>query len=270
MSVVAPAVLADLARAVAEEAGALLLGYARRLADGEDLGIGTKTTATDLVSEADRASERLIAQRLAAARPGDGFVGEEGEAARSGSSGLRWVVDPLDGTVNFLHGIAAWCVSIAVEDDDGPVAGVVRQPTTGDSFVATRGEGAWLGERALRVSDTGSLDRVLLATGFGYDPAVRATQGAEIADLLPRVRDIRRAGAAALDLAWCASGNVDAYYEVGLQPWDWAAGRLLVTEAGGVVTAHPRTVAGHEVTALVAGGPAAHDALAAWLAERVR
>jgi myo-inositol-1(or 4)-monophosphatase len=254
--------LRELAVRVAEEAGGLLQGYADRLSE---LVVDTKTSATDPVSEADREAELLIARQLAAARPDDGLLAEEDLASKPGTSGLRWVVDPLDGTVNFLYGLPAWCVSVAVEDEHGPLAGAVHHPMAGETFHAARGDGAACNGRALRVSEVDELGRTLVATGFGYDAAVRADQADDVADLLREVRDLRRCGAAALDLAWTAAGRIDAYLEFGLQPWDWAAGRLLVTEAGGVVSAHERRLGGRSMSGVVAGGRPAHDHLVAWL-----
>lgn len=258
--------LAELAVTAAHDAGRLLTDHAARLAAGEDLGVGAKATPTDLVSDADRAAERAIADGILAACPDDGFLGEEGQASRRGTTGRRWVIDPLDGTINFLHGLASWAVSIAVEDDHGVLAGVVHQPTTGDTFRAARGCGATLDGRPLAVTEVTGLADILLATGFAYDAAIRVDQGRDLAGLLPQVRDIRRAGSAALDLAWCAAGRLDGYLEFGLQPWDWAAGRLLVTEAGGRVSLTTRRLGGRDQPGLVAGGPTAHDALTAWLA----
>ena len=143
--------------------------------------------------------------------------------------------DPLDGTVSYLYGYPHWCVSIAVEDGDGALAGVVFDPNRDELFAAARGEGATLGGRPIAVRDPAPLERALVATGFGYDAGVRARQAEVVARLLPRVRDIRRAGSAALELSWLAAGRLDAFYERGLNPWDWAAGNLLVREAGGVV-----------------------------------
>jgi myo-inositol-1(or 4)-monophosphatase len=260
----------ELAVDVAVAAGALLAGFADRRRDGADLGVETKTSATDPVSEADRAAERLIAERLLAARPDDGLLGEEGQAPRTGTSGYRWVVDPLDGTVNFLYDRPSWCVSIACEDEHGSVVGVVHAPVLGETWVAERGAGARRleGERVLAVSTVTTLEETLLATGFAYDPDVRAAQGVEAAELLGRVRDVRRGGSAALDLAWVAAGRVDGYYEHGLHPWDLAAGHLLVTEAGGRVTLVEREIAGHRLGGVVAGGPAVHDLLLAWETSR--
>jgi myo-inositol-1(or 4)-monophosphatase len=255
----------EVARQVALGAGEVLLAFAARRREGEDLEVVSKTTATDPVSEADRAAERLIASSLLAAFPDDGLLGEEGQAPRRGSSGRRWVVDPLDGTVNFLYGQPSWCVSIACEDEGGVLVGVVHQPTSGETFAARRGQGAWLGDRPLAVTDPGGLSATLVATGFAYDPGVRAAQGAQVAGLLPLVRDVRRGGSAALDLAWCAAGRVDGYLEFGLHPWDWAAGSLLVREAGGVVARLERVLGGVSGPLLVAGSQGTTDRLTDWL-----
>ena len=200
-----------------------------------------------MVSDADRAAEDAIVGLLGAERPDDGLLGEEG-ASTEGSSGRRWVVDPLDGTTNYLYGFPQWAVSVAVEDAGGALAGVVFDPVRDELFAAQRGGGCSLSRypglnaptsetarEPLRIRDAADLSRSLIATGFGYDPSWRREQAAAAALILPRVRDIRRAGAAALDLAWLAAGRLDGYWERGLEPWDWAAGRLLVTEAGGAV-----------------------------------
>ena len=260
--------LRALAVDTAREAGVVLMEFADRRAAGGDLGIATKSTVTDPVSEADRASERTIARRLLAVRPDDGLLGEEGQAERRGTTGLRWVVDPLDGTVNFLYGFPAWCVSIAVEDDAGSVVGVVHDPNRDETFVAVRGGGAFCGDTPLQVNTVAGLDRTMVATGYAYAVETRRDWAADVADLLGHVRDVRRAGAAALDLAWTAAGRVDAYLEFGLSPWDWAAGRLLVTEAGGVVSRPERRLGGEVRTGVLAGDRTAHDGLAAWLADR--
>lgn len=255
--------LLELAMDVARDAGQVLLLHRDRVLD-----VATKTSATDPVTQADHASEELIARRLLSARPDDGLLGEEDADNRTGRSGIRWVVDPLDATVNFTYRLPHWCVSIAAEDDDGPLVGVVHDPVRDELFAASRGGGALLDGHRIHVSDVTGLDRTLVATGFAYDPAVRADQGKDAADLLGRVRDLRRAGSAALDLAYVAAGRVDAYVEFGLQSWDWAAGRLLVTEAGGRVTTHERTLGGAPRSGIVAGGPTAHDAVSTWVRER--
>ena len=218
----------ELAERAARAAGEVLLSYYGRPAEG----VASKSSATDLVSDADREAERTIRELLESERPQDGLVAEEGSHAEA-ASGRRWVVDPLDGTINFLYGFPAWAVSVALEDADGALLGVVHSPIHRETFRAIRGEGACLGDRVLRVRPSGPLGRALVATGFSYEPERRALQAEVIGDLLPRARDIRRAGAAALDLAWVAAGRVDAFFERGLQHWDWAAGRLLVEEAGG-------------------------------------
>jgi myo-inositol-1(or 4)-monophosphatase len=220
----------ELAERAARAAGDVLMSYYGRPA----VGVSAKSSDTDLVSDADREAERTIRELLEAERPEDGMVGEEGSRAQA-ASGRRWVVDPLDGTINFLYGFPAWAVSIALEDEDGLAVGVVHSPISGETFHAVRGEGAFLGERLLHVRDPRPLEQALVATGFSYEPERRAVQADVIRDLLPRARDIRRAGAAALDLAWLAAGRVDAFFERGLKRWDWAAGRLLVEEAGGAV-----------------------------------
>jgi myo-inositol-1(or 4)-monophosphatase len=221
----------ELAERAARAAGEVLLSYYGRPPEG----VESKSSATDLVSDADREAERAIRELLEAERPQDGLVAEEGSRAEA-ASGRRWVVDPLDGTINFLYGFPAWAVSVALEDGDGALVGVVHSPIHGETFCAVRGEGAFLGDRALRVRPARPLEQSLVATGFSYEPDRRAIQAEAIAKLLPRARDIRRAGAAALDLAWVATGRVDAFFERGLKHWDWAAGRLLVEEAGGSCT----------------------------------
>lgn len=218
--------LLALATEVAVAAGAVLAD--RQGAAGT---VTYKTTDTDPVSEADTASERLITQMLLAARPEDGLLGEEG-AERAGSSGLRWVIDPLDGTVNYLYGMPAYSVSVACEDADGAIVGVVHQPARDLTYSAVRGGGALANGRPLAVNDPVPLARALVGTGFSYDPEQRALQGAVLAQILPQVRDVRRVGSAALDLCMVAAGMLDAYYEDTTSHWDWAAGALIAREAG--------------------------------------
>ena len=231
-----PTELLELARATAEEA-AVLVGAGRSTAADQ---VDTKSSPVDVVTAVDTASEELIVRRLLEARPDDGVLGEEG-AAREGTSGVRWVVDPIDGTVNFLYGLPAYAVSIAAEVDGRSEAGVVLNVATGELFSAVRGQGAWLtapGAAAVQLhgSAPASLDQTLVATGFGYRVEQRRAQGAVVAQLLPEVRDIRRNGCASLDLCAAAAGRVDAYYELDLKPWDHAAGALVAEEAGLVVT----------------------------------
>jgi myo-inositol-1(or 4)-monophosphatase len=201
-------------------------------------GLDSKSTRNDLVSDADREAERAIREVLAERRPDDGLLAEEGSRSEA-QSGRCWIVDPLDGTVNFLYGFPVWAVSIALEDEDGLAVGVVHDPGRGETFRAARGAGAQLNGRPLHVRRQQELRTALVATGFSYEPTQRAAQAEVIRRLLPHVRDIRRAGAAALDLAWLAAGRLDGYLEHGPSAWDWAAGRLLVGEAGGTVEQLP-------------------------------
>lgn len=189
-----------------------------------------KSSATDMVSAADRDAETVIRTGLTKYCPEDGLIGEEG-SRRESASGRHWVVDPLDGTTNFLYGIPQWAVSIALEGS----VGVVFDPVRDELFAAVRGSGATLNDAPLRMSAPPDLSTALVATGFGYDPERRAKQGDVVRAVLPHVRDIRRAGAAALDLCWLAAGRLDGYYERGPQVWDWAAARIIVEEAGGAV-----------------------------------
>jgi myo-inositol-1(or 4)-monophosphatase len=219
--------LADLAEAIAREAGAPLRDAFR---DGVSR-ISEKSSPTDLVSEADQEAERLIRERLATARPGDGVLGEE-QGDAEGSTGVRWVVDPLDGTTNFLFGIPQWAVSIACEDAGGTLAGVVYDPMRDEVWRAERDGPALLDGEPIRPSQRRDLATALVSTGFGYDAEVRRAQAAVAARVLPAVRDLRRLGSAALDLAWTAAGRYDAFYEHGLNAWDVAAGELICVRAG--------------------------------------
>jgi myo-inositol-1(or 4)-monophosphatase len=194
-------------------------------------GLSTKSTATDLVTIHDRAAEATIVTGLAAARPDDGIVGEEG-TARPGTSGISWLVDPIDGTTNYVYGLHHWATSIAAADAEGVLAGAVYAPVLGELFAAGRGRGATLGGRPIRCSDRDDLALALVATGFGYLPSARVEQAGLLTGVLGEVRDIRRLGSAAIDLCHVACGRVDAYYETGLSPWDAAAGELIAREAG--------------------------------------
>jgi len=197
--------------------------------------ISTKSSAIDIATQMDEAAERLIVERIRSNRPGDAIVGEEG-AQVSGSSGIRWVIDPLDGTVNYLYGLPGWCVSIAAKDREGTVVGVVHAPSLGMTWQAVRGSGAFLNGKRIWTSEVSQLDKALIATGFSYSREVRQGQSEAIKKLIPLCRDIRRLGAAAVDLCHVASGGVDGYFEVGLKEWDLAAGALIATEAGALVT----------------------------------
>ncbi len=253
--------LLPLALEIAREAGALAR---RRRSEGVSIA-ATKSTIADIVTEADREVEQLVRDRLAAARPGDGFLGEESDAARS-ETGVTWVVDPIDGTVNYAYGIPHYAVSIAAVTGEPDArswraeVGVVHNPATGELFHATRGGGAWLGEQRLAVSEPGPAG-ALVATGFGYDPATRAGDLDRVTRAFELARDIRRAGAASLDLAFVAAGRLDAYFERGLYPWDHAAGGLLVLEAGGRMGGQPDGAPGRTMT--LAAAPELFERLAA-------
>ncbi|HEY0260239.1 MAG TPA: inositol monophosphatase family protein [Lacisediminihabitans sp.] len=228
--------LLGLAREIALTAGELV---ARRRAEGVEVA-ASKSSTEDIVTFADRESEALIRSLLAEARPDDGFLGEE-SGADAGSSGLTWVVDPIDGTVNFLYGIPHYAVSIAVVEGEpepttwSALAGVVVNPASGELFTATAGGGAFLGDRRIRVAPPVELSQALVGTGFGYLAEVRTEQAAVVAGLIHRVRDIRRMGTASLDLCAVACGRLNAYYERGLRPWDHAAGALIAAESGASV-----------------------------------
>ena len=261
-----PALAATLALAtdLAREAGALALRMRADVAV-----VDAKSSPTDVVTAADRAVEELLVRGIRAARPDDGLLGEEGGAAE-GTTGTRWVVDPIDGTVNYLYGIPHWAVSIGVEDADGPVVGVVFDPAKDELWQAVRGHGATLDGRPLRCSSATDLAQSLVGTGFGYDARRRAAQSTALPDLLPRVRDIRRMGAGSLDLCAVAAGRLDAYYEQGLSPWDLSAGSLVATEAGALVTGLDGRPAGYDLVLAAAPGvhQAVHDLLVGYDADR--
>lgn len=257
--------LLALAIDIAREAGEL----ARVRREAGVVIAATKSGLADIVTEADREVEQLIRDRIAEARHGDGFLGEESEATE-GTTGLTWVVDPIDGTVNYAYGVPAYAVSIAiVEGPPDPatwtaVAGVVHNPASGELFHAARGSGAYLGKRRLAVLEEPDSSGALVATGLSYEPDRRRQQFEVLGHVLPLARDIRRIGAASLDLAFVAAGRFDAYYEWGLRPWDMAAGSLLVSEAGGIVGGLDGARAGREL--LIAASPAFYESLEAVLA----
>lgn len=228
MSTAADVALLDLAARLAVDAGRMVRhGRAERGIHD----VASKSTATDIVTEFDRASEQFIVSALRESRPADAILGEEGTGV-SGTSGVEWVIDPIDGTVNFLYGLPGYAVSIAATVDGAPRVGAVYVPATDELFTAIAGGGAHLDGRPLRCTTTDTLAAALVATGFSYDSERRATQAARMAQVLPRVRDVRRFGAAAVDLCHLAAGRVDAYFEQWLGPWDHAAGALIATEAG--------------------------------------
>jgi len=225
-----PDELLRLATALAAEAAELLVEGLRR----PRATVDTKTTGTDMVTEMDRASERLLVDGILAARAEDGVLGEEG-TDRAGTSGVRWILDPLDGTTNYLYGHAGFAVSIGVQIHGRSVAAVVHDPLHGEVFTATLGGGSQRNGRPISVSTETRIGNALVATGFSYEPARRRRQAQVLEQVLPHIRDIRRMGAAAVDLCSVACGRVDAYYERGLQPWDHAAGALIAREAGAQV-----------------------------------
>ncbi len=255
--------LHDIAVAAARQAGELVLEGRRGRIDVA----ATKSSATDVVTEMDRASERMLVDRILSQRPDDGILGEEG-ADHIGSSGVRWVLDPIDGTVNYLYGLPEWAVSVAAEIDGITVVGVVEAPALGETYVATQGRGARLhdkhGVHDLRVNDPVTLEQALVATGFGYRVERRVAQARVVEQVVPRVRDIRRGGACSVDLCSVAAGRVDAYYERGPMAWDLAAGGLVATEAGALLEGLHGKVAGEDL--IIAAGPglfpSLHDLLA--------
>ncbi|MGA0122114.1 MAG: inositol monophosphatase family protein [Gaiellales bacterium] len=253
-----PQALRGLAEHAARETGRLLLQHAERGLRGLD----TKSTATDMVSDADREAEELLQAILLDARPLDGLLGEEG-AGVEGVTGLRWVVDPLDGTTNFVFGYPQWAVSVAVEDADGPLAGAIYDPSRGELFSAHRRGGATLDGKRIHVRATTEIGQALVATGFGYSSRRRTAQAEQVARVIGEIRDIRRGGAAAIDLAWVACGRLDGYWESGLNPWDWAAGSLLVSEAGGRWSCAPGPL---DADQAIAACPGVFDHLSALVA----
>ncbi|GGM54966.1 inositol monophosphatase [Longimycelium tulufanense] len=248
---------------VATEAAELV----RRVREEAVTEVDTKSSETDVVTAGDRAAERLIRARLAELRPDDAVLGEEEGGATATAAGLCWVVDPIDGTVNYLYGYPWYAVSVALWLDGEPFAGAVVEPVSGRVWSAARGHGAELDGHPLRVSAARRLDLALVGTGFSYSAQRRNRQARVVDGLLGRVRDLRRAGSAALDLCGVAAGWLDAYYEHGLSPWDWAAGALVAREAGAVVrlpTADPADGLGE---ATVAAAPGIADELLVTLRE---
>lgn len=251
---VAEATLLEIAREAAEAAASELMPRFR--GRGDNAGLRAKSTPTDLVSEADTAAEAAIREVLRGRRPDDAILGEEGGGSDgSGSTGLRWVVDPLDGTVNFVFGIPAFAVSVACEDRTGALVGVVLDPVREECFEAMR-SGAPLrnGEEIVVRERAADLSLAMIATGFAYDSAMRTRQAAALSRVLPRVRDIRRVGAAALDLCWAACGRFDGYYERGLHAWDLTAGALIAERAGLAVRVLPAV--GEDPAGVVVAPPA--------------
>ena len=257
--------LLELAIDTARSAGALLVPRP------DSFDINEKSSARDFATQMDHASEKLIVDALLKARPGDGIIGEEG-SSRPSQSGVTWVIDPIDGTVNYFYDLPGWNISIAAkieragdEGDFDPldqvVVGVVNAPTINALWHATAGGGAYRNGKQIQCTTARSLDESLIATGFSYDPEERVRQGAFVGELIPKVRDIRRNGAAAVDLCMVASGSIDGYFETGLKEWDLAAGGLIAREAGALVTGRNGGFAGEAM--VIAAGPALHSLLAA-------
>jgi myo-inositol-1(or 4)-monophosphatase len=246
-----------LATDLAREAGALALSMRAGITV-----LVSQSSPVDVVTAADKAVEAFLVDALHLARPADGILGEVG-AGTTGSSGFRWVIDPIDGTVNYLYGIPQWAVSLGVEDPSGAVVGVVFDPAKDELWQAVRGDGASLNSAPLQCSTVSSLDAALIGTGFGYDARRRAAQSRLLPTLLPVVRDIRRLGAGSLDLCSVAAGRLDGYFEQGLSPWDLCAGGLIAAEAGARVTGLHGRPAGYDL--VVAAGPAVWEPLVALL-----
>ena len=244
--------LLDLAVQIAKNAGALLLERP------DQLSIDTKTSKLDIVTHMDKASEKLIVEAILAARPDDGIIGEEG-ADRPSKSDYTWVIDPIDGTVNYFYNMHGWSVSIAIRDSHGVAVGVVYAPTINSMYTAVRGGGSFLNGKRLKCNEPIELNRALLATGFHYIQEFREVQLKQFNNLILNVRDIRRNGSAAIDICHVAAGLVDGYYEIGLHPWDRDAADLIASEAGAKVTVHQLPKG--ELT--IAAGPHLHQLLSA-------
>ena len=249
--------LLELARKVGLDAGALLMERPPAFE------IESKSTAIDIATQMDKKAEKFIMESLLAARADDGIIGEEGSSVES-KSGITWVIDPLDGTVNYFYGLPGWNVSIAAKDKDGSVVGVVTAPTINSTWWATRGGGAFYNGHQIHCNDPIALDRSLIATGFQYDVSHRISQLEDFSKLVPIVRDLRRNGAAAVDLCHVAMGALDGYYEAGLKEWDWAAGALVATEAGATFKHYGQG----PMRISMAAGPSLHSQLEAHLGFR--
>lgn len=246
--------LVSLAEEVARSAGALLMQRP------DSFTFTEKSSAVDFATQMDQQAESLIVKSLLAARPDDGIIAEEG-AAHPSKSGITWVIDPLDGTVNYLYGLPGWNISIAAKNQEGVIAGVVFAPTINALWKATKGGGAYLNNKPIECNDPVNLNLALVATGFSYDLELRKEQGARIQKLIPQIRDLRRNGAAAVDLCYVAMGAVDAYFESSLKEWDFAAGGLIATEAGALISG--RTGGAPDGDMVVCAGPSLHAQLLA-------
>lgn len=246
--------LLKLAESVARAAGSHLMNRPSSFTFTE------KSSVVDFATQMDQQSEELIVKQILAVRADDGIIAEEG-AAKPSKSGITWVIDPLDGTVNYLYGLPGWNVSIAAKDADGVLVGVVYAPSINGFWSAIRGEGAKYNGNKIKCNDPVTLDKSLLATGFAYDLNLRVSQGDTMAKLLPKIRDLRRNGAAAVDLCYVAMGAVDAYFESSLKEWDFAAGGLIATEAGAIISG--RSGGAPDGDMVVCAGPSLHAQLLA-------
>jgi myo-inositol-1(or 4)-monophosphatase len=244
-----------LAESIARKAGALLMNRPPKFDLDEKSGV------FDFATQMDHESEKLIVAEILSARPDDGLIGEEG-ANRESASGITWVIDPIDGTVNYLYDIPGWCISIGVKDKNGGLVGVVFSPATNSLWKASCGNGAYLNDVKISCNDPVALNRALVGSGFAYDIEKRKIQAALIARLLPEIRDLRRLGACAVDICHVASGSLDAYFEAGVNEWDYAAAGLIATEAGAVISIDKGIWNGEKNMVIVAG-PALHPVLSA-------
>jgi myo-inositol-1(or 4)-monophosphatase len=244
--------LLRIAESVAKAAGSHLMNRPATFTFTE------KSSAVDFATQMDQQAEALIVKQILALRPDDGIIAEEG-AAKESKSGITWVIDPLDGTVNYLYGLPGWNVSVAAKDKNGVVAGVVYAPSINGFWSAVKGGGAFYNGEKINCNEPVELSKALLATGFAYDLNLRISQGDTMAKLLPRIRDLRRNGAAAVDLCYVAMGALDGYFEASLKEWDHAAGGLIATEAGAVVSGPDGGAPSSEL--VVAAGPSLHAQL---------
>lgn len=251
-----PQQLLEIALKIARQAGELLVDRPASW----DLTI--KSTAIDIATQMDIASEKLIVESILSARPDDGIIGEEG-ASRESKSGVTWIIDPVDGTVNYFYGLPGWAISIAAKDENGTLVGVVHSPTVNATWHASKGGGAFLNDVKIACNDPVELNRALISTGFAYDVQVRTEQLKIVNALLPQIRDLRRIGSAAADICHVATGMVDGYFETGLFEWDLAAAELIAREAGATVTTRPW----HGLKLTVAAGPHLFAALNAQIPE---
>ena len=247
--------LVELAESIAQKAGTLLSNRPSKFE------LDQKSGVFDFATQMDHESEKLIVGEILKSRPNDGLIGEEG-ANRPSKSGITWVIDPIDGTVNYLYDIPGWCISIGVKDESGALAGVVYSPATNSLWKATRGGGAFLNGAPITCNEPVALNRALVGSGFAYDIEKRKIQAELVSRLLPEIRDLRRLGACAVDICHVASGSLDAYFEAGVNEWDYAAAGLIATEAGAKISIE-KGIWNGEKNMVIAAGPSLHPALSA-------